>query len=168
MTDKPSYQDRLRSMLHVEKPPAHPQRDEPGTEEGEASTDACGFLRGLRDQSSSLELRLRDGSYFFPYVLMGVWKYLPSEGLLLKFNADLLYVVLIRGSNLDKPLKVGSIDLTHALQRHRVLWIKEMTQEEIRKVGETGPTIDRILVAQLESNAEVKEWIGKHAPAFLE
>jgi hypothetical protein len=168
MTDKPTYQERLRSMLHAEKPPAHPQKDEPGTEPAEASCEAFGYLRGLRDQSSSLELRLRDGSFYFPYVLMGVWRHNPSEGLLLKFNADLLYVVLIRGSNLDKPLKEGSIDLTHALQRHRVLWIKEMSKENIRKVGETGPTVDRIEVAGLESNAEVKEWISKHAPAFLE
>jgi hypothetical protein len=35
-------------------------------------------------------------------------------------------------------------------------------------VGETAPSIDKILVAGFESNAEVKEWITKHAPAFLE
>jgi hypothetical protein len=88
---------------------------------------------------------------------------------MLRFNADLLYVVLIRGSNLDKPLKEGAINLTHAgLQRHRVLGIREMSKEEIRQVGETGPTVDSIEVAGLESNAEVKEWISKHAPAFLE
>jgi hypothetical protein len=42
-----------------------------------------------------------------------------------------------------------------------------MTDEEIRKVGETGPTIDSIEVSEFESNAELKEWLGKHAPAFL-
>jgi hypothetical protein len=170
MTDKPTYQERLRSMLHAEKAPAHPQKGEPGTEQAEASCEAFGYLRGIRDQATSVEFRFHDGnSIFFPYGLMGVWQYNPSEGLLLKFNGDLLYLVLIRGSNLDKPLKEGAINLTHAgLQRHRVLWIREMSKEEIRQVGETGPTIDSIEVAGVESNAEVKEWISKHAPAFLE
>ena len=31
----------------------------------------------------------------------------PSEGLLLKFSGDLVYLVLIRGSNLDRPLNEG-------------------------------------------------------------
>jgi len=71
-----------------------------------------------------VEFRLRDGnSVWFPYNLLGQWQFNPSEGLLLKFSGDLMYVVLIRGSNLDKPLTDGAINLTHAgLQRHRVLW----------------------------------------------
>src|ERR1700677_24367 len=100
--------------------------------------------------------------------MMGTWRYNPGEGLLLKFSGDLVYVVLIRGSNLAKPLSEGTIDLVHAgLQRHRVLWIREMTKEEIRRVGETGPTIDSIEIAECDSNKAVREWISKHAPAFL-
>jgi hypothetical protein len=34
-------------------------------------------------------------------------------------------------------------------------------------VGETGPTIDSITVGEFESHAELKEWLGKNAPAFL-
>jgi hypothetical protein len=37
---------------------------------------------------------------------MGTWPYNPSEGLLLKFSGDLVYLVLIRGSNLAKPLSL--------------------------------------------------------------
>jgi hypothetical protein len=99
---------------------------------------------------------------------MGPWKYNPSEGLLLKFSGDLVYLVLIKGSNLDKPLKEGAINLTHAgLQRHRVLFVREMGEDEIRQVGESGPTIDSIEVAEFESHAELKEWLSKKAPAFL-
>src|SRR6516162_3394340 len=151
MSDKPTYQERLRSMLHVDgAPPARPKRDETGTEQGEGSCKAFGYLRGIRDQATSVEFRFRDGnSTFFPYGWMGPWKYNPSEGLLLKFSGDLVYLVLIRGSNLDKPLNEGAINLTHAgLQRHRVLWIREMSEEEIRQVGETGPSIDSIQVAE--------------------
>jgi hypothetical protein len=37
---------------------------------------------------------------------------------------------------------------------------------EIREVGETGPTIDKIDVAEFESHATLKEWLKAKAPAF--
>ena len=78
-----------------------------------------------------------------------------------------MYLVLIRGSNLDRPLNEGSINLTHAgLQRHRVLWVREMNEEECRQVGEKGPTIDSIEVAEFETHSDLKEWLGKHGPEF--
>ena len=80
-----------------------------------------------------------------------------------------MYLVLIRGSNLDRPLTDSTINLTSAgLQRHRVLWVREMAEEEITSVGETGPTIDSIEVADFESHTALKEWLGKAAPAFLQ
>ena len=55
-----------------------------------------------------MEFRFRDGnSMWFPYSWLGTWQFNPSEGLLLKFSGDLVYLVLIRGSNLDRPLKEG-------------------------------------------------------------
>ena len=102
------------------------------------------------------------------YSWLGTWKYNPSEGLLLTFSGDLVYLVLIKGSNLDKPLNEGGINLTRGgLQRHRVLWLGEMTTEEIRQVGDSGPTIDSIEVAEFESHVALKEWHKKKAPAFL-
>ena len=98
---------------------------------------------------------------------MGAWMYNPSEGLLLSFSGDVGYLLLIRGSNLDKPLNEGAINLTNAgLQRHRVLWIKEMTKEDIERVGETGPTIDSIEMGEFTSYEERCEWIKIRAPAF--
>src|SRR6202012_5449238 len=129
-----------------------------------------GYLRGLRDASASVEFRLCNGnSVWFPYHLLGPWQYDPSEGLLLKFSGDLMYLVLIRGSNLDKPLTDGSINLTHAgLQRHRVLWIREMTDEEIERVGENGPTIDAIEVGEFSSYEERREWLKTKGSAFVQ
>ncbi|MGV2336347.1 MAG UNVERIFIED_CONTAM: hypothetical protein LVR18_20315 [Planctomycetaceae bacterium] len=73
-------------------------------------------------------------------------------------------MVLIRGSNLDKPLADGAINLTHAgLQRHRVLWIREMAEEEIEKVGEAGPTIDSIEIGQFKSQDDAQEWLRQRA-----
>ena len=76
--------------------------------------------------------------------------------------------MLIRGSNLDRPLKRGSVTLTHAgFQRHQEVSVREMTEDEIRQVGETEPTIDSIEVAEFESHAALNEWLSKDAPAFL-
>ena len=99
----------------------------------EASCNAFGYLRGIRDHSAAVELRFRSGnSIWFPYSWLGNWQYNPSDGLLLKFSGDLVYLVLIRGSNIDRPLNEGSINLTQAgLQRHRVLWIREMSRYEV-------------------------------------
>ena len=169
MIDEPKHQDRLQKS----PPPAGLsgilQSKEQEAEEAEASCKAFGYLRGIRDHATSVEFRFRDGnSTWFPYGWMGTWSYNPSEGLLLKFSGDLVYLVLIRGSNLAKPLNEGAINLTHAgLQRHRVLWIREMSEEDIRQVGETGPTIDSIEIGEFESHDALKEWLNKKAPAFL-
>jgi hypothetical protein len=170
MTDKPTYQDRLRSMLNTDRMPSDPQRHEVDADDLEASPGAAfGYLRGIRDTASAVEFRFRNGtSRWFPYSWLGPWQYDPSEGLLLKFSGDLTYLVLIKGSNLDLPLKAGGPNLTSGgLQRQRVLWIREMTKEDINNIGEKAPTIDSIEVAELESPAEVKEWLKENAQGFL-
>jgi hypothetical protein len=169
MLDETTHQERFRRNAPPAGLSAILQSKETEPEQGEASCGAFGYLRGIRDQSAAVEFRFRDGnSMWFPYNWLGTWQYNPSEGLLLKFSGDLVYLVLIRGSNLDKPLNEGAIDLTHAgLQRHRVLWVREMSQEEIRQVGEKGPTIDSITVAEFESHDALKQWLKQKAPAFV-
>lgn len=169
MFDKPTDQERFQRNPHLAGHTAKLSKGDADAEGVEASCGAFGYLRGIRDQAAAVEFRFRNGnSTWFPYAWMGTWQYNPSEGLLLKFSGDLVYLVLIRGSNLDRPLKDGAINLTHAgFQRHRVLWVREMTEDEIRQVSETGPTIDSIDVAEFESHDDLKEWLGKHAPAFL-
>lgn len=167
MRDEITRQDRLQQM-----PPPHGlsgilQSKETDTE-GEAACAAFGYLRGIRDHSASVEFRFRNGnSVWFPYAWLGNWCFNPSEGLLIKFSGDLVYLVLIKGSNLDRPLKDRAVTLTHiGIQRQRLLWVREMTEEEIRRVGETEPTVDSIEVMEFESHAALKEWINQKAPAF--
>src|SRR5205823_209459 len=83
-------------------------------EEAESlSCGAFGYLRGIKDRATAVELQFRDGNtMWFPYALMGACRYDPSEGLLLKFSGDVLYLVLIRGSNLDQPINDGHMNLT--------------------------------------------------------
>jgi hypothetical protein len=168
MNDKTSHQDRLKGILHSDGKALPPSARGFGTDDA-ASCSAFGYLRGIRDSSASVEFRLRSGnSIWFPYNLLGQWQFNPSEGLLLKFSGDLMYLVLIKGSNLDKPLEEGSINLTHAgLQRHRVLWIREMSKEDVERVGESGPTIDSIEIGEFTTHDERREWLKKKAPAFL-
>jgi hypothetical protein len=139
------------------------------SDRGVRSCKAFGYHLGP-EQLSTLELRFQTGdSMWFPYGSMGACRHIPSEGLLIKFSGDLIYVVLVRGSNLDRGIDGKAIDLIHAgLQRHHVLWLREMTPEEIREVGESGPTIDKIDVGQFETHAALKEWLKARAPAFLE
>ena len=169
MTDKPTHQERLKGILHKETLPTRTSQKDGDGEGTEASCAAFGYLRGIRDEGASVEFRFRDGnSAWFPYGWLGPWRYNPSEGLLLKFSGDLVYLVLVRGSNLDKPLNDGAINLTTGgLQRRRVLWVREMSEVEIRQVGDTGPTIDSIQIEEFESQAALKEWLSKNAPAFV-
>lgn len=169
MNDETMHENRLRRKPGASGLDAYLKRKEPEDDASVATCKAFGYLRGIRDAATSVEFRLRDGnSMFFPYALMGPWKYNPSEGLLLKFSGDLVYLVLIRGSNLAKPLDDGAINLTQAgLQRHRILFMREMTEEEIQQVGESGPTIDSIEIGEFESQKELGEWVRAKAPAFL-
>ncbi|MGL4465061.1 MAG: hypothetical protein ACRC1K_23145, partial [Planctomycetia bacterium] len=141
----------------------------PGPPEGgEGACAAFGYLRGLHERANAVEFRLKNGnSVWFPYHWLGTVKFDPSTGLLLKFSGDLVYLVLVRGSNLDQRLKDGGIDLIRAgLQRHRVMWVREMSEDDVRETGETGPTIDGIEVAEFESHADLKAWMEENAPGF--
>ena len=168
MEEETTHQDRLRSKMQSEVHAPLLPKKEAGSEGVEASCGAFGYLRGIREQSAAVELRFRSGnSIWFPYSWLGNWQYNPSDGLLLKFSGDLVYLVLIRGSNIDRPLREGTINMTQAgLQRHRVLWIREMSPYEICAFGENAPTIDSIVVAEFETHADLKAWLGKHAPEF--
>jgi hypothetical protein len=42
-----------------------------------------------------------------------------------------------------------------------------MSDEEIRNVGENGPTIDSIHVGEFESHEALNKWLEKTAPEFL-
>lgn len=168
MPDDTKHQERLQRRADAAGYAASLPNKEVDAEGVEASCGAFGYLRGIRDQSASVELRFRSGnSMWFPYAWLGNWRHNPSDGLLLKFSGDLVYLVLVRGSNLDRPLNEGAINLTNAgLQRHRVLWLREMSADEIRQVGETGPTIDSIQVAEFETHSALNVWLSSHAPEF--
>jgi len=148
--DRPTHQERLRGILNSERPAVPSQNTDGDADEADASCAAFGYLRGIRDQAASLELRFKNGnSMWFPYNWLGTWQYNPSEGLLLKYSGDLVYLVLIRGSNLDALVGDKAINLTdRGFQRHRILWVREMEEGELQQIAQSGPTVDRIEAAE--------------------
>lgn len=135
----------------------------------EESCAAFGFLRGLHDRGLMVELRFRTGNtHSFPYSWLGPVQFNPSVGLLLRFTGDVVTLVLIRGSNLDAVVKDRGVNMTdRGLQRHRVTWVREMDEDELRRAGTGEATVDRIELAEFESVEEQRKWLGKHAAVFL-
>ena len=148
------------------------RRSRPALKEAEESdAESCaafGYLRGLREQALMLEVRFRNGNReWYPYGLLGPVRYNPSVGLLLRFTGDVVTLVLIRGSNLDSLVHQGAINLTdRGIQRHRVLWVREMDEAELRGAPRGEPTIDRIEVGEFDSHEALREWLDKTAPVF--
>lgn len=144
------------------------------TKESEQNADedfcpAFGFLRGIHDKALAVEFRLKNGNReTYPYTWLGPVRFNPSVGLLIKFTGDVVTLVLIRGSNLDMEVPHKSINLTdRGLHRHRIIWVREMDEEELRKTGEREPTIDRIEIADFESQEDLQEWLKKNAAEFM-
>lgn len=162
-----SHQNRLKANPHLAGKLAGGGPNPP--DGGEGACPAFGFLRGLHERANAIEFRLKGGnSVWFPYNWLGTWKFDPSVGLLLKFSGDLVYLVLIRGSNLDKPVGDSGIDLIRAgLQRHRIIWFREMGNDDIREQAESGPTIDSIEIAECESHEASTSWVKASCPSFL-
>jgi len=161
-----SHQSRLKANPHLAGKLTGGGPNPP--DGGEGACLAFGYLRGLHERANAIEFRLRGGnSVWYPYNWLGTWKFDPSVGLLLKFSGDLVYLVLIRGSNLDKPVGDSGIDLIRAgLQRHRIIWVREMGEEDILQAEDRASTIDSIDVAEFESHEALKGWLTENAPAF--
>jgi hypothetical protein len=142
----------------------------PEVDDGEEETcPAFGFLRGVRDRAVTVEFRLKNGdSEWHSYNCLTSFRFNPSVGILLRFTADVVTLVLIRGSNLDLLLDERLINLTdRGLQRHRITFVREMAEEELKKVGRKQPTIDRIDIAEFEDQESLKKWLEKIAPVFV-
>ena len=116
-----------------------------------------GYLRGIRDTALSLEFRFANGNReAFPYSWLGPLTYNPSAGLLLKFVGDLVYLVLLEGSNLN-ALVNGAVSLyDRGIQRHRVTWVREMTRQQVELAGDGEATVERIRVLSHRPDEEPK------------
>jgi hypothetical protein len=171
MHDKSKVVETLPRTSILEKMSPRPPKEAPAEpqDDDEYTCPAFGYLRGIRDRGLAVEFRFRGGTNaWLSYAWLGAFYYHPSVGLLLKFSGDTITLVLIHGSNLDCPVRQGTMTLMdRGLQRHRITFVREMDEDELRKAGEREPTIDKIEMAEFETQEEVQAWLKKMAPAFL-
>ena len=174
MNDKTIDLVSLRGKGTLPRPAADSGRGnaaaDPSSDEEECL--AFGYLRGIRDRALSIEFRFADGnSQAFPYTWLGTMQYQPSTGILLKFMADQLYLVLLEGSNLN-ALVNGSVSLyDRGIQRHRVTWVREMSRQEAANVrdGEVAVRCIRMLTYRQGEEPKAVGWLqpfkGKPEPS---
>jgi hypothetical protein len=141
----------------------------PGTaaQSDEDTCGAFGYLRGIRERALSIEFRFADGnSEAFPYSWLGPVKYNPSAGMLIKFVGDLVYLVLIEGSNLNALVNETVNLYDRGIQRHRISWVREMTRPEQERTGEGEPSVERIRIVSHRPDDEPKgaEWLAAFQP----
>jgi hypothetical protein len=170
MPDAKNFEEMLfrPKLKPIEGGLSKDRNKESETESEEDSCLAFGYVRGLQDRALAVTFRLLSGdSECYPYSCLVSWRFNPDVGLLLKFSGDVVTLVLIRGSNLNAPVG-GTTNLTdRGFQRHRITWVREMDEDELRQAGEGEPTIDRIDIAEFQTTEEQAEWLKKRAAAFV-
>ena len=128
--------------------------------DADADEEEClcfGYLRGIRDTALTLEFRFANGNrQAFPYSWLGPATYNPSAGLLLKYVGDMVYLVLLEGSNLN-ALVNGAVNLyDRGIQRHRITWVREMTRQQAQQAADGEVTVERIRVLSYRPDEEPK------------
>ena len=161
--------DNSMDLLALRGRMGQPRPTSPLDLAGQAETDsdeeeclAFGYLRGIRDRALSLELRFADvNRVAYPYSWLGPMTYNPSAGLLLKFVGDMVYLVLLEGSNLNAPINGCTNLYDRGIQRHRVTWVREMTRQQVEKADEADVTIERIRILSHRPDEEPQrvEWL---------
>jgi hypothetical protein len=128
----------------------------PDEEEGE--TSAFGFLRGIRDRALNVEFRRAEegDEVSFPYGWLGPTRYHPSVGIQMLFAGSELFLVTLRGRNLNADLT--GANLYPWLLRHRVTWCRELTQEESRTLPDTACVIERIEIQVVSSEEAARSF----------
>jgi hypothetical protein len=75
---------------------------------------------------------------------------------------------MIHGSKPAATVHSGATNLTdRGIQRHRIVWVREMDKSENKDIGNTAPTVDRIAVAECESQEAATAWLRKCAPEII-
>jgi hypothetical protein len=68
----------------------------------------------------------------------------------------------------SNKLFIGTISLTdRSFQRHRIASVQEMSEDELKPTGGEVSSSTGSMVAEFKIPPDLKEWLGKNAPAFL-
>ena len=101
-----------------------------------------GFLRGVKDRATMLELRLKDGnSVAFDYGWLRKVEFNPSDGIVLHFGST--DTARITGRNLNR-VTTANAQLLRGILAHRVPWIQEASEPDILKASDDATVIEQI------------------------
>jgi hypothetical protein len=71
-------------------------------------------------------------------------------------------------SILRRNLPERGIDLLDRwFQQHRIVYVRDMDEDEPLPAGKSEPTIGGIEVAEFESREDQREWLERPAPCFV-
>ncbi|MBL9081578.1 MAG: hypothetical protein JNK76_07215 [Planctomycetales bacterium] len=137
MSDKP------KSDSVLERYTGRTAAGEASPPEPESTEDygVFGWVRGVRERSLMLELRLKDGSVTsFGYAWLKKATFNPSEGITLDFSGETVTIV---GRNLDAELG-PRVRLFNGIVRHRVTWIQQADGAAEISAGPAAVVIEAI------------------------
>jgi hypothetical protein len=137
--------DNVLAQFASKLPPSRtPREAEPEPDVGlEDNLGAFGWLRGVRDRAVMLELRRKDGSAVaLGYSWLERVDFDPSAGITLKFAGQ---TVKIAGRNLNAEQR-PNVRLLDGLVRHRVPWLREAAETELRAASRSDSIIEDIQI----------------------
>ncbi len=137
-------------------------REEPQTpidaDDDEACCASFGYLRGVRERALELEFRRNDpgDSFTFPYTWLGPTRHHPSTGIQLLFVGPDLFLVTLRGRNLNRTGEGGVSLYERGLLRHRITWVRDVPREESKGLDPAEAVIERIEIATISPEQAAK------------
>jgi hypothetical protein len=121
-------------------------------DEDEESCPAFGFLRGARETALHVSFRFTDGRIVStPYSWLSVTRFHPSTGIVMLFAGGELFLVTLRGRNLNATLESGISLYERGLCRHRVVWVRESPPAEARTLPDGACVVEHIDIRTIKS-----------------
>jgi hypothetical protein len=100
-----------------------------------------GWLRGIRERATMLELRKKSGDVMaIGYSWIERVEFNPTEGITLHVHGE---KIRIKGRNLNAEVR-PEVRLFHGITRHRVAWVKEADRPGTMNGGETATIVEEI------------------------
>jgi hypothetical protein len=101
-----------------------------------------GWLRGLRERATMLELRKKSGDVMaIGYHWIERVEFNPTDGITLHVHGD---KIRIKGRNLNAEIR-PEVRLFDGIARHRVAWVQEADRHGGLKGGESSTIIEEIV-----------------------
>ena len=100
-----------------------------------------GWLRGIRDRATMLELRKKSGDVMaIGYNWIERVEFNPTDGITLHIHGD---KILIKGRNLNAEIR-PEVRLFQGIARHRIAWVQEADRPGSLNGGDRATIIEEI------------------------